>query len=208
MGNPISGGGNKMYWYRVRKNTGGTAYVIKTADGSGTAATTADALKVLTFSKSVKPAPSAGTVKLAIENYEDSEALDAVLKEFAQPVKGGGSSTLPKVKWQDGVEYGGTGGSTSDIILCIYYGPLDTAAGKRKTWVALGNIVDTSGASDDNADDYTKPTLEFQSIYGDFDLSIIEALFDGAMVKVGSGGIGAQTLDSDLGFERKWLLKP
>jgi hypothetical protein len=203
MASPRSGAQNKLYIFRVKDT--GSAYEIRNAAGSAAATATADALHVFDLMTEVKPTPQDdGTLKVDLEQYEDSPDLDAVLEEFAVVTKSSGGSSLPELVYQNGDKHTPGGSSSGDVLLLVYPGVGDPDVEKVKCWIALVNMNKTSGGSSDKYEDYTKPVIGFSSFFGKYDLTVSDFCFTTDIFTTPS----SESLPKTRAFIRKWKTVP
>lgn len=201
----LSGGYNNWLLYRVTDT--GSAYAIKTADGSAVADATDDVVIALTKMEDVKLSPKTdGSLEGTFTQYQDDAAFDTFLDNWATPTEG---TTSKEVKFIDGTSSVSSG--STDALLLIAIGPVDAGNNSlRKTYMALVDVAKDSGEVQFKDGEYLKPSLKVTSRKPKYDLSIAEALFPAAAYKTGAGGIGAQTLSSTGGkhFKRASLKSP
>lgn len=196
----LSGGVNKWSLYRVHDD--GTQYIIQLADGSGAAVDTTSAVITLTKLEQAKLTPQTdGSLKGVFDQYDDTQSFDTFLKEWATPASG---TTAKEIKFIDGSSSNSS--SSDDCLLMICYGPKDPSnTNKRKCRVFLADVSKDSGDETYKDGEYIKPSLTITTRKTAYALTIPEALFDGAAVKVGVGGIGPQTLAIETHHDRLWL---
>ncbi|MRS02165.1 hypothetical protein EG832_02880 [bacterium] len=140
-----------------------------------------------------------GSVNFTFDNYEDTPDLNDCLMPFAVPESVG--TVKPEWKKEDGISRGGAV-SGNKLLLAISYGGLETTSDKVKLTASIGNLKATSGSHTQKADDYTKPTFEFDGNLPEANLSIPSAILDSLKVTP-----SALTLYKENGFYRKFLAK-
>ena len=207
----ISGGQSLTDFYRVAKNSNGTDYVILSGLTGNTEATTrGDKAYSLVELVDTKPAfQEDGTVKITFENYQDDPELYEFLDTVNPPAVASGAK-LPDVTFENGVKKVGSGGVNDSLVLAISYGAYSADGSKIKVLVALGYVSRTSGSWSQKADDYSKPSFEFNGTKAEFDLEIAPELFHS-----GTGGLVDPTdvatkipkIPKNAGFVRKFVAK-
>lgn len=176
----ISGGQSLTDFFRVAKNTNNTDYEILSGLTGNTVATTR-ANKAFSLVELVDTKPQFqedGTVKISFENYQDDAALYNFL-DAVNPPNSTATSKAPEYTLENGVKKGGSSG-TDTLVLAITYGAYSEDQATIKVLVALGNIARTSGSWSQKADDWSKPTFEFNGVKAEFDLEINASLFHSA----------------------------
>ncbi|QLH52736.1 MAG: hypothetical protein CH6_0009 [Candidatus Kapaibacterium sp.] len=173
----ISGGQSLTDFFRVAKNTAGTDYeILSGLTGSTVAAARSDKAFSLVELVDTKPQfQEDGTVKISFENYQDDPALYDFLDTINPPASTT-SAKAPEYTLENGVKKG-VGGSGDSLVLAITYGAYSEDGTKIKVLVALGHVARTSGSWGQKADDWSKPTFEFNGVKAEFDLEIDAALF-------------------------------
>lgn len=205
----IYGAPPKLVFYRVRKNTGGTAYEIVQPTGTTLAATEADAVHIITELEQSQLQPQDdGTFQIVLDNHDATpEFFDNLINPYARAVSGSTGTAPAAWKRQDGKERDGSVSASGDLLLAIPYGPLNSAT-TRLMYIALGGLAKSSGGAVYKDGEWIKPGVTFKSVGADFDLTILEDLFDGALLKLGVGGIGNQVIPQYGHFITESLLKP
>jgi hypothetical protein len=205
MADMLYGGAGLLHCYRVEKS--GSAYVIKTPDGSGTAADTDDvALALAGFIEQTQLQPqSDGTFKVVLDNYDVAEEVIDWLNTWAKKSGSSGGTAPAGVKMEHGIEQGAGGGATDKWILWISYGPLNAAGTKRLMHYGLATADMSSGAITFKDGQWIKPVITLNSVSAEYALSIIAALFAPTMLNAAT--IGTQTVALNSHYEREYLAK-
>jgi len=150
-----------------------------------------------------------GTIKASWTQYNDDEAFNDFLSAVIATTESSGGR--PDKTMEDGSKL--TSGSTSgNYVIMLAY--TTTVNGKVKTIAAVGNISKTSGSFGTKNEDWTAPTLEFNSIITPADLSIPAGVFDMYDATTNTGGVlaasavsAAQVIPSKGSFIRKYFDK-
>jgi len=140
-----------------------------------------------------------GSLNMTLDNYEDTPDLNDQLMPFATPESVG--TVKPEYKLETGVARGGAASGTK-LLLAISYGGLETVSDKVKLTIGPGNLKATSGSHTQKADDYTKPTVEFDGNLPEANITVPSAVLDSRLVTP-----SALTLYKEAGFYRKFLAK-
>ncbi len=173
----ISGGQSLTDFYRVAKNAAGNDYEILSGLTGSTVATSRNN-KAFSLVELVDTKPQFqedGTVKISFENYQDDPTLYEFL-DTVNPPDSQSAAKLPEYTLENGIKKGTSGGGDT-LVLAISYGAYSEDGTKVKVLVALGTISRTSGSWSQKADDWSKPTFEFNGVKAEFDLEIAADLF-------------------------------
>jgi len=202
----ISGGQNQTDFFRVQKNTAGTDYEIL-ADITGTTVALLNSDKAFMLNELADTKinfQEDGTVQVSFDNYQDDDDIYAFL-DAVNPPEESAAVDLPDVLLENGVKR--TSSSTGNLVLGITYGALSADGTKIKTAVYLGTIKRTSGSYGQKADDWSKPTFEFEGVKAEFDLDIIAALYDSTILDATDVGTKLPKIATNAGFARKFVTK-
>ncbi len=201
---------NKVAFFRANFN--GTTWAIYSALTGTTAATTpAHAGYILTgLIEDGKYDPQEdGTIKASWTQYNDDEAFNDFLNAVVTVANTSGGR--PEKTMEDGAKL--TSGATSgNYVIMLAY--TTTANSKVKTIAAVGDISKTSGSFGTKNEDWTAPTLEFNSIITQAELSLPTGIFDMFHATTNTGGVlaasavtAAQVIPNKGSFIRKYFDK-
>ena len=201
---------NKVAFFRANFN-GTTWSIYSGLTGTVTATTPAHAGYILTgLIEDGKYDPQEdGTIKVSWTQYNDDEAfhnfLDAVVT--TSDTSGG----RPEKTMEDGAKLT-SGASSGNFVIMLAY--TTTSNNKVKTIAAVGNISKTSGSFSTKNEDWTAPTLEFNSTITQAALSIPAGIFDMYNSTTNTGGVlaesavaAAQEIPNKGSFIRKYFDK-
>lgn len=201
---------NKVAFFRANFD-GSTWSIYSGLTGTTTATTPAHAGYILTgLIEDGKYDPQDdGTIKASWTQYNDDEPFNNFLDAVITTAESSG--TRPEKTMEDGSKL--TGGSTSgNYVIMIAY--TTTANNKVKTIAAVGNISKTSGSFGTKYEDWTAPTLEFNSIITQAALSIPAGIFDMYNSTTNPNGVlaasavaSAQVIPNKGSFIRKYFDK-
>lgn len=200
---PGGGGQGVHYFFRidVEDSGGSKAYVPQVPGGGAAAAAKTDAAIVLRLIENSDPQPQEdGTLKVAMSNYQDDEEFSDFLRTFAYAVTSG-TTTLPDVVLENGSKLSKAGGGS--LVGHVYYGILNEEDDKIKVYYSVGRIAKTSGATSYKATDWSKPSVEYQSITAAYDATFLQALLDDEIVDPAAD----LALDKGMGFDVAWIAK-
>lgn len=197
------GGQNKAYFYRVKKNTGGTAYELKQLDGT----TAADAYSEhsLLLDKTVQTdfqVDASGLPQISWDQDVDSAAYLAFLKAVCGA--SGGGSVAERV-YEDGTKAYGESGTSTELVLVVVYGQEGDASdttGKIKVKAGLVTIPLTAYSDIQSATATNAPKMTAAGYKAEFDVTITPVLSSALLTVPASFKIEAGEA-----FNIEWITK-
>lgn len=208
MGEMLFGGACRTDFYRLRINSG--AYEIRNlANSAAVTDTTGIALSVEGYTEQTAlQYQSDGTIKGVLDNYNVTAAMNTSLKTLARKPATAAGNTPTAIAMEHGIKKGGSDAISVPDLLFITYGPSGEGATKRWMHWGVCNLDMSSGAPTYKDGQWIKPVITFNGKAAEYELTIPEELFEGTLVKLGSGGIGDQVLAQYQNFASEWLLLP
>lgn len=205
MGDMTYGGGNRLLIYRL--DVEDDAYVINKPDGSAAATSVSDAVLDLNgYIESTDLAIDAnGLLKITPAIFDCSDAVVEFLNKYAMKIAGSGGTAPAAKTMEDGSVKGGVSSSASRLLAISCGSPVGST--KRSTHGGAFSVDPTSGSVKQTSSDWTSYSLILNGMAAEYDLVIPEELFPTTHYKIGSGGIGDQTIDEGYPFLRQNLLK-
>lgn len=201
MADVTSGGKSKAYIFPVKYDsaTGGYDF-YDTTGAEQVAPTTTHAFVLDEILKTPPSFTEEGTVDIEWEQMDSGKSLDAFLDMVAVPA--GTTAGLPSYKLENGVEKGGSSGSSGYQVVILSYLQTDEDTSEVKVLIALGGIAATSGSYETNPEDYNKVSVSFVGSKSEAAITISADMFDSAIVDTTSA---ATTIASGKAFVRHWL---
>jgi len=175
---------------------GANLSVFYTANELGTAPTVG-ATALHSMKRKIKTSLTRTT--FTIDQNEDNPELTSFLENYA-PVT---SVTADQGEYEDGTKFNSSQ-ATSDTLLQIVYGGVDTTLNKRKVVLMLCKLQQDSGAFDQESGKYTKPKVGGDVVNNDTDLVIAATYFLTTLVS----GATAVTIPSKIGYKEIWFTAP
>jgi len=192
----LHGGRNRLDIFRVKVNSGGTAYEILDKLTSSAAETPAVANVAytttylegngLTYTEGGEPGLSF--------NQLENDDWEGFLQAVNPPTKIASSADLPEVTFENGTKLSETSNNPDTLVLVVDYGSLNSAKNKVKLGVFLMNVVLTSGSVTRSGTDYNKPTLELQSARPQFAITIPAGMYRNDVVNTTAANTAIPTL--------------
>ena len=175
---------------------GANLSVFYTANELGTAPTVG-ATAIHTMRRKIKTSLTRTT--FTIDQNEDNPELTSFLENYA-PVT---TVTADQGEYEDGTKFNSTQ-ATSDTLLQIVYGGVDTVQNKRKVVLMLCKLAQDAGAFDQESGKYTKPKVGGDVVNNDTDLVIGTSYFLTTLVS----GATAVTIPAKIGYKEIWFTAP
>ncbi len=133
-----------------------------------------------------------------IDQNEDNPALTTFLEDYApQSV-----ATADTGEYEDGTKFNSSQ-ATSDTLLQIVYGGVDTVSNKRKVVLMLCKMAQDAGAFDQESGKYTKPKVAGDVVNNEVDVQVSSSLFCTALVT----GATNVTIPAKIGYKEVWFTK-
>jgi hypothetical protein len=134
-----------------------------------------------------------------IDQNEDNPALTSFLENYA-PVT---TVTADQGEYEDGTKFNSSQ-ATSDTLLQIVYGGVDTVENKRKVVLMLCKLAQDAGAFDQESGKYTKPKVGGDVVNNETALVIGTSYFLTTLVS----GATAVTIPAKIGYKEVWFAIP
>lgn len=175
---------------------GANLSVFYTANELGTAPSVG-ATAIHTMKRKIKTSLTRTT--FTIDQNEDNPELTSFLENYA-PVT---TVTADQGEYEDGTKFNSTQ-ATSDTLLQIVYGGVDTESGKRKVVLMLCKLAQDAGAFDQESGKYTKPKVGGDVVNNETALVIGTSYFLTTLVS----GATAVTIPAKIGYKEIWFTAP
>jgi hypothetical protein len=175
---------------------GANLSVFYTANELGTNPTVG-ATPVYSMKRKIKTSLTRTT--FTIDQNEDNPELTDFLEEYA-PVT---TVTADQGEYEDGTKFNSSQ-ATSDTLLQIVYGGVDTVSKKRKVVLMLCKMAQDAGSFDQESGKYTKPKVAGDIVNNDTDLVIGTSYFLTTLVT----GLEAVTIPAKIGYKEVWFTDP
>lgn len=175
---------------------GANLSVFYTANELGTAPTVG-ATAIHTMRRKIKTSLTRTT--FTIDQNEDNPELTSFLENYA-PVT---TVTADQGEYEDGTKFNSTQ-ATSDTLLQIVYGGVDTVQSKRKVVLMLCKLAQDAGAFDQESGKYTKPKVGGDVVNNETALVIGTSYFLTTLVS----GATAVTIPAKIGYKEVWFAIP
>jgi hypothetical protein len=175
---------------------GANLSVFYTANELGTAPTVG-ATAIHTMRRKIKTSLTRTT--FTIDQNEDNPELTSFLENYA-PVT---TVTADQGEYEDGTKFNSTQ-ATSDTLLQIVYGGVDTVQNKRKVVLMLCKLAQDAGAFDQESGKYTKPKVGGDVVNNETALVIGTSYFLTTLVS----GATAVTIPAKIGYKEVWFAIP
>jgi hypothetical protein len=177
---------------------GANLSVFYTANELGTAPTVG-ATAIHTMRRKIKTSLTRTT--FTIDQNEDNPELTSFLENYA-PVT---TVTADQGEYEDGTKFNSSQ-ATSDTLLQIVYGGIDTTPGvnKRKVVLMLCKLAQDAGAFDQESGKYTKPKVGGDVVNNETALVIGTSYFLTTLVS----GATAVTIPAKIGYKEVWFAIP
>jgi hypothetical protein len=133
-----------------------------------------------------------------VDQNEDNPGLTAFLEEYAPTT----TVTPDTGEYEDGTKFNSSQ-ATSDTLLQIVYGGVDTVSGKRKVVLMLCKLAQDAGAFDQESGKYTKPKVAGDVVNPEYDIQVSSALFCTNLVT----GATNVTVPAKIGYKEVWFTK-
>jgi hypothetical protein len=134
-----------------------------------------------------------------IDQNEDNPELTSFLENYA-PIT---TVTADQGEYEDGTKFNSTQ-ATSDTLLQIVYGGVDTVQNKRKVVLMLCKLAQDAGAFDQESGKYTKPKVGGDVVNNETALVIGTSYFLTTLVS----GATAVTIPAKIGYKEVWFAIP
>jgi hypothetical protein len=133
-----------------------------------------------------------------VDQNEDNPGLTSFLEEYAPT-----STVTPDTgEYEDGTKFNSSQ-ATSDTLLQIVYGGVDTVSGKRKVVLMLCKLAQDAGAFDQESGKYTKPKVGGDVVNNELAFGVPSTLFCTALVT----GATNVTIPAKIGYKEVWFTK-
>jgi hypothetical protein len=175
---------------------GANLSVFYTANELGTNPTVG-ATAIHTMRRKIKTSLTRTT--FTIDQNEDNPELTSFLENYA-PVT---TVTADQGEYEDGTKFNSSQ-ATSDTLLQIVYGGVDTVENKRKVVLMLCKLAQDAGAFDQESGKYTKPKVGGDVVNNDTQLVIPATYFLTTLVS----GATAVTIPAKIGYKEIWFTAP
>jgi hypothetical protein len=175
---------------------GANLSVFYTANELGTAPTVG-ATAIHTMRRKIKTSLTRTT--FTIDQNEDNPELTSFLENYA-PIT---TVTADQGEYEDGTKFNSTQ-ATSDTLLQIVYGGVDTVQNKRKVVLMLCKLAQDAGAFDQESGKYTKPKVGGDVVNNETALVIGTSYFLTTLVS----GATAVTIPAKIGYKEIWFAIP
>ena len=175
---------------------GANLSVFYTANELGTAPSVG-ATAIHTMRRKIKTSLTRTT--FTIDQNEDNPELTSFLENYA-PVT---TVTADQGEYEDGTKFNSTQ-ATSDTLLQIVYGGVDTVQNKRKVVLMLCKLAQDAGAFDQESGKYTKPKVGGDVVNNETALVIGTSYFLTTLVS----GATAVTIPAKIGYKEIWFAIP
>jgi hypothetical protein len=175
---------------------GANLSVFYTANELGTNPTVG-ASAIHTMRRKIKTSLTRTT--FTIDQNEDNPELTSFLENYA-PVT---TVTADQGEYEDGTKFNSTQ-ATSDTLLQIVYGGVDTVQNKRKVVLMLCKLAQDAGAFDQESGKYTKPKVGGDVVNNETALVIGTSYFLTTLVS----GATAVTIPAKIGYKEVWFAIP
>jgi len=175
---------------------GANLSVFYTANELGTAPSVG-ATAIHTMRRKIKTSLTRTT--FTIDQNEDNPELTSFLENYA-PVT---TVTADQGEYEDGTKFNSTQ-ATSDTLLQIVYGGVDTVQNKRKVVLMLCKLAQDAGAFDQESGKYTKPKVGGDVVNNETALVIGTSYFLTTLVS----GATAVTIPAKIGYKEVWFAIP
>jgi hypothetical protein len=175
---------------------GANLSVFYTANELGTAPSVGSTA-IHTMKRKIKTSLTRTT--FTIDQNEDNPELTSFLENYA-PIT---TVTADQGEYEDGTKFNSSQ-ATSDTLLQIVYGGVDTVENKRKIVLMLCKLAQDAGAFDQESGKYTKPKVGGDVVNNDTDLVIPATYFLTTLVS----GATAVTIPSKIGYKEIWFTAP
>jgi hypothetical protein len=175
---------------------GANLSVFYTANELGTNPTVG-ATAIHTMKRKIKTSLTRTT--FTIDQNEDNPELTSFLENYA-PIT---TVTADQGEYEDGTKFNSTQ-ATSDTLLQIVYGGVDTESGKRKVVLMLCKLAQDAGAFDQESGKYTKPKVGGDVVNNETALVIGTSYFLTTLVSATS----AVTIPAKIGYKEVWFTAP
>jgi len=175
---------------------GANLSVFYTANELGTNPTVG-ATAIHTMKRKIKTSLTRTT--FTIDQNEDNPELTSFLENYA-PIT---TVTADQGEYEDGTKFNSSQ-ATSDTLLQIVYGGVDTESGKRKVVLMLCKLAQDAGAFDQESGKYTKPKVGGDVVNNDTALVIGTSYFLTTLVS----GATAVTIPAKIGYKEIWFTAP
>jgi hypothetical protein len=175
---------------------GANLSVFYTANELGTAPTVG-ATAIHTMKRKIKTSLTRTT--FTIDQNEDNPELTSFLENYA-PIT---TVTADQGEYEDGTKFNSTQ-ATSDTLLQIVYGGVDTVENKRKVVLMLCKLAQDAGAFDQESGKYTKPKVGGDVVNNETALVIGTSYFLTTLVS----GATAVTIPAKIGYKEVWFAIP
>ena len=134
-----------------------------------------------------------------IDQNEDNPELTSFLENYA-PIT---TVTADQGEYEDGTKFNSTQ-ATSDTLLQIVYGGVDTVENKRKIVLMLCKLAQDAGAFDQESGKYTKPKVGGDVVNNETQLVIPATYFLTTLVS----GATAVTIPAKIVYKEVWFAVP
>lgn len=133
-----------------------------------------------------------------VDQNEDNPGLTSFLEEYAPT-----STVTPDTgEYEDGTKFNSSQ-ATSDTLLQIVYGGVDTVSGQRKVVLMLCKLAQDAGAFDQESGKYTKPKVGGDVVNNELPFGVPSTLFCTALVT----GATNVTIPAKIGYKEVWFTK-
>jgi hypothetical protein len=175
---------------------GANLSVFYTANELGTNPTIG-ATAVYSMKRKIKTSLTRTT--FTIDQNEDNPELSTFLEDYAPAT----TVTADSGEYEDGTKFNSSQ-ATSDTLLQIVYGGVDTVSKKRKVVLMLCKMAQDAGSFDQESGKYTKPKVAGDIVNNDSDLVVATTYFLTTLVT----GLSAVTIPAKIGYKEVWFTDP
>lgn len=133
-----------------------------------------------------------------VDQNEDNPDLTSFLENYAPAT----TVTPDTGEYEDGTKFNSSQ-ATSDTLLQIVYGGVDTVSNKRKVVLMLCKLAQDAGAFDQESGKYTKPKVAGDVVNNELAFGVPSTLFCTALVT----GATNVTIPAKIGYKEVWFNK-
>ena len=209
MSDPVTGGQGVTDLFRVDRQSDGSLRVSK-ADGSAAAALPTDRVHRLEDIESTQHGPQDdGTYQITLTHADMTPAfIRNVLNVFAKATAASGAGPTPAPFYTERGVQKGSSSSSDMMLLALSYGNDDPVDGSEcLVHAAVITLTKSSGGFTIKRGEWIRPGTVGKSVAPSADVTLVEEIFDSAIVKTGAGGIGDQVIEANTHYFRDYLTK-
>jgi hypothetical protein len=198
------GGQNKADIFRVKVNTGGTAYELRQVDGTTVASAFSHAClrlnKTVTTNNAID---DSGIPNPTWDQDVDNKKWLALLKAVAKPSSGG--SAVGERVYEDGVKNFGASGASSELVCILVYGQsgdsADDTANNIKCKAYFGTIPPSCWSDTQVASATSAPQAKLIGKITEFELDLTDVI-DPNVITIGEADF---KIPAGEAFVMEWL---